>query len=436
MDQSLPKVLVVSINAWRENSGINTLMNIFSTWEPACLAQVYTRADRPATTVASRFFRISESRVLRSVYRRGTKTGAEVQPELPAAPTAAPDAEADREHARYRKSGRSGWLRLAREMVWRLGRWKTPELDAFVADVDPDVLFFPIYPTVYMGRLQLYIRKRTQKPVVCYISDDNYSYRAVSGLAERIHRFFLRRVVKKLMTSAEQVLVIAPKQKEEYDRLFGIDCAIITKGIDYTGRTYTPLVPHTPIRMVYTGKLIIGRGHTLSQLAAALAAINTDPAAPRITLDIYTTDTLTEKQMAALSRNGCAVRGALSLEESRRVQAEADVLVFVEGLERRYRNAARLSFSTKLTDYFAAGKCILAIGGADIAPIDYLVREDAGLVASSVAEMRAVLSRLAEDPTLVDAYGRKAFECGLRNHEAAAVSARFRACMLEAADPS
>ncbi len=432
MNFPLPTVLVVSINAWRENSGINTLMNIFSVWDPARLSQIYTRAELPATTVCDRFFQISESRVLRSVYKRRTKTGAEVRP-VPATETV--NREAAREQARYRKGGHSVWLQIARELVWKLGRWKTPELDAFVADVRPDVLFFPVYPTVYMGWLQLYVQKRTKKPSVCYLSDDNYSYRAVGkNPLKCLHRAALRRVVRRLVKGSRQVFVITPKQKEEYDRLFGVSCTVITKGIDYTDRVYTPMVPHVPIRMVYTGKLIIGRGETLAMIAHALGTINAD--ATHITLDIYTTDALTDKQRAMLNRNGSTVRGALSLEEARRVQAEADVLVFVEGLSRRHRHAARLSFSTKLTDYFAAGKCIFAVGDADIAPMDYLRREDAALVASTEADILNHLNRLVEDPTLVDTYGRQAFACGLRNHESRMVSERFCAKMLEAAETS
>ena len=50
-------------------------------------------------------------------------------------------------------------------------------------------------------------------------------------------------------------------------------------------------------------------------------------------------------------------------EEARaEIQENADVVVFVESLEKEHRLVARLSFSTKLTDYFASGKCIFALG--------------------------------------------------------------------------
>ena len=78
-----------------------------------------------------------------------------------------------------KKSKFAGILSFVRELVWKFGKWKTKELDEFIENVNADVLFMPIYPTVYMGRLQKYVMKKTGKPVVSYIADDNYSYKAV-----------------------------------------------------------------------------------------------------------------------------------------------------------------------------------------------------------------------------------------------------------------
>ena len=74
MNNQMPKVLVVAINAWREDAPTHTLMNIFSCWESEKLAVIYTRADLPNTNVCSRFFQISENDVLKSVIKPGKQT--------------------------------------------------------------------------------------------------------------------------------------------------------------------------------------------------------------------------------------------------------------------------------------------------------------------------------------------------------------------------
>ena len=403
-----PKVLVVGINPWRDNTGINTLINFFEGWDKASLAHIYTRAGLPNTRICDRFFRISEPRVLRSLLKRGIKTGEVV--------SNSSEETARAEGDKLYKKKRGYLTSLCRETVWLFGKWKTRELNEFIDGYDADVLFFPVYSNVYMCRLQNYIADRLKKPVILFSSDDNYSYKSVPKTPlSLLHRFWLRGQEKKLFARADKVMVISPKQKEEYDRLFCTDSVVLTKGVDFSLYPFVEKELSSPIKIVYTGKLIIGRWKTLAAIADALGEINKDER--KFELDIYTTDEPTEKQKAALNKNGSEIKGALTLSEVQRVQAEADVLVFVESLERRYRNAARLSFSTKITDYLKSGKCILAIGGEDIAPIDYFKRYDSALTATSYGEIKERLIEMSFDTSIVSRYAKKAYDCGKEHHD-------------------
>lgn len=419
-----PKVLVVGINPWIDNTGINTLINFFSEWDKESLAHVYTRAGFPNTAVCDRFFRISEPKVLRSVFKRKIKTGEVVtNGNLGSSDTAT-------ENKLYKKK-HSAFMSLCRELVWLLGRWKTKELDDFIDGYDADVLYFPLYANVYMSRLQNYIRIRTGKPVVLYASDDNYSYKSVSkSPISLILRFWLRSHQKKLFKSASKIMVITPKQKEEYDSLFGVDSVVMTKGVDFSDVIFEEKKPRCPIKMVYTGKLIIGRWCSLFAISECLGKINADRV--KIELDIYTTDTLTKKQSRILNRNGCNVKGSLTLEEVQTVQKEADVLVFAESLEKKYKNVARLSFSTKITDYLKNGKCIFAIGDCEIAPIDYFLRYDSAITATTYEEIEERLLEIVESPEIITEYSQKAFNCGKEHHEKSKMDAILRNTIIEA----
>lgn len=409
---NFPKVLVVSTNAWRDNTGINTLIEFFRCWEKSCIAQVYTKTTMPHTQVCDCFFRISESAVVKSVLHRFIQTGQEVRNTVPTS-----DKEGIAEQQFY-TSPKGKWVRrvlsYAREAAWFLGKWKTKELDVFIEQFDADVLFLPVYPTIYMGRIQKYIMKKTGKPVVVYLADDNYSYKPVGfGLFALLHRYLLRYYVRFIVKHASRVLVIAPKQQEEYRNVFGVESEVLTKGIDLP-ENFTPASLHTPIRMVYTGKLIIGRWRSLAAIAEAMDKINKDEV--KVTLDIYTTDSLTAAQKQKLNRNGCRVKGAIPLSEVKKVQQEADIVVFVESLESAYKHAARLSFSTKITDYLRSGKCIFAIGDTDIAPIDYFKRYDSAVTACSYAEIESALKQMIETPDLISRYAQRAYDCGREHH--------------------
>lgn len=412
--KTLPKVLVVSTNAWRDNTGINTLIEFFKCWYPDRIAQIYTKSTLPQTTVCNKFFSISENAVMKSVIKRNIMTGREVYNENINSIADNPSAvEEQKIYSSYKGKVRE-LLSFCREIVWKFGKWKTAELDRFIDEFDADVMYIPIYPTIYMGRIQKYIISRTQKPVVSYLADDNYTYKSVhKDPLSLIHRHILRKYVKYIVEHSEKLMVIAPKQKEEYDRIFSVDSVVMTKGIDF--ESFEPYRVGKPIKMVYTGKLIIGRWKSLAAIAEAFESINRDGI--KIVLDIYTTDSLTDEQNRALNRNGCSVKGALTLEQVKAVQKEADILVFVESLEKKFRHTARLSFSTKITDYLRSGKCIFAIGDKDIAPIDYFRRYDSAVTATSYEQIREKVTELVGTPDLVLEYAKKAYDCGVEHHE-------------------
>ena len=112
------------------------------------------------------------------------------------------------------------------------------------------------------------------------------------------------------------------------------------------------------------------------------------------------------------------------------IAKERDVLVFVESLDRKYRNAARLSFSTKITDYLKSGKCVLAIGGEDIAPIDYFKRYDSAITATSYKEIKERLIEMSADTEIISRYAKKAYDCGRAHHDKKRVDETLRSTIV------
>ena len=428
-NEILPKVLAISLSTWRSDSGIHTQTDLFKFWDPDKVAQIYLKSDLPNTPVCNTFFQISENAVIHSVLSRKpvgrrVTNGGEADQRAVAA-----------EQQMYAKAHKkkSWMMTVAREIVWMLGKWKTQELDAFVRDFDADVYFVPIYPVVYTAKIQQYILKKFPKPYVCYLADDNYSYMACGRNPwAYLHRFMLRRVVRQLAENCDEMFTITKTEAVDTDTLFGTHSIVLTKGIDYSKLTYAEKTINRPIQMVYTGNLLIGRASSLVAISRALANINKD--GMKIVLDIYSPTVLDEKTMAVLNANGCHYRGAVPKSEVADIQRTADIVVFVESLEEEHRYAARLSFSTKLTDYFASGKCIFAIGDKAIAPIEYLTENDAAIICTDYAAVEGKLREIIAEPELISAYGRKSFECGKRNHEQSLVKHTFVDTLCRAAE--
>lgn len=430
-NKEFPKILSVSLSAWRSDSTIHTQTDLFKFWDADKVAQIYTKSDLPNTDVCKKFFQISENAVIKSVFNR-KKVGKTVEN------NAKVDADAQKAIAEEKKlydkaHKKKSWLMtLAREFVWMFGCWKSSALDSFVKEFDPDVYFIPIYPVAYMGWLQLHILKKNPKPYVCYLADDNYSYiNCGKNIFAYMHRFMLRRVVKKLAVNCTEMFTITKTEAEDTDRLFGTHSTVLTKSIDYSNLTFKEKEISTPIKMVYTGKMIIGRSNSLVEISKAMANINKDGV--KITMDIYSPDVMDDKTMEYLNSNGCHYKGLVSKDEVEKIQEDADIVVFVESLEKAHRYVARLSFSTKLTDYFKSGKCIFAIGDETIAPIVYLNDNDAAIISTDYSQIEINLRKLIDNPEIIKEYSKKAFDCGKQNHDEPIIKERFTSTFIKAA---
>ena len=427
--RDLPKVLIVDVNAWREDAASHTLLDIFRCWDSEKLALVYTSSELPYNEHCHKYFQIGESQIIRSVIKPWMKVGREVENTAKSNDAAA---RAERERSKNVHKRQPKWIRLAREVVWKLGGWKTPALKKFVKDFDPDIVFVPIFPYAYMGRIQKYVSTMANKPTVCYLADDNYSYESCHNIYDYLQRFWTRQYVGPLARKSNQMFVIVDKEKEDTDNRFGTDSVILTKSIDFTGRSYQHREPNKPLKFVYTGSMVIGRDKTLALLADAINAVNEQIGEVRAEMYIYSQTEPKEEVLARINNGAAHFCGRIGREEVLKVQQEADVVVFAESLEGKEANAAKLSFSTKITDYISNGKCVMAIGKDYIAPIDYFQRNDSALIAHSAEEIKARVEEIVANPMITDEYGEKAFNCAVRNHEKDMMNERFITTMLKA----
>lgn len=400
---------------WNDESGTSsTLTNIFSHCEEYELAHIYIETKKPHTNCCSRFFQISEMSLIKKIVKWNTKTGV-------AFDTAYDDYEEDKDTSsqeektmNYVRGHRSIVYSLLRDLLWRFNGWKSKELESFLKEYNPDIIWFEGSPLPLMNRLYLYVKRETQKPSVVFLQDDVYSYKSCTNILSRLYRFMLRRSVKKVVACCTQVFTICPKMKEEYDPIFHINSIILTKGIEVPSERTKDVEVHSPIKMVYLGQLIYGRNISLLEIVRNLNKVNQD--GEKVVLDVYTQTTLSEKEKEILA--ACpfvTMNNPIPYGEVESVIKEHDVVLFIESFDPKFNQVARLSFSTKITDYLAAGKCIFAVGPGNIAPIEYFVRTDSAIVVTDLAAMEEAMKKISS-PQVVNEYAQKAKLCGIENH--------------------
>lgn len=414
----MKKILFCTVDSWNPTIGAsstNTYATLFERYPHDKLAGLYLREEYPESDNCGVYYQISERKIIRSLCNRRIKTGQSLFPD--SKPTVKDIRDLASTNTLYTKNRkqRSYYKLFIRELIWKFGKWKTKDLDEFLDSFKPDVVIFSMEGYIHFNRICRYVVNHTGAYAIGYVWDDTFTYKQVSGsLGFKLLRFFQRRSIKKTARLCSDFWAITPKTKEEFDAFANLNCKIVTKPLnEMHSEIIIPYMQQGPIRMLYTGNLAIGRLDTLKCLSEALDLINKEQV--KIIVDVYTNAVLTEVDMKLFSKN-ISFHKPVSVTQVVELQKQADVLLFMEDIVGNNSKKARLSFSTKITDYLSAAKCILAIGPEDIAPMEYLKNEDAAICVNDKAQIEGALKMLISSPLIIDGYAEKALSCGQKNH--------------------
>lgn len=409
------RILIVSNSPWRnDNSFGNSFSNIFEGIPDLEIANICCKYGHPESNCISKCYQITEKSLLKNLMKKGA-SGKEIA--VNDAPKEDDFAQSGEKTFNKIKKYKSIPMFWAQAMIWKIGRWCSPELVEFVDSFKPDLLFIPIYYSHYLHDINEFILKRFNIPAFGYVSDDVYTMRQFSlSPFYWIDRLILRKKMRKVFSWCKKIYVISETQKREYTKIFGDKFEVLTKCSDFDDSKRPELkTPGDTLKMIYAGNVSKGRYEILSELAKAVEALNSD--GKKFMLDIYTSTPLSDKQKAKLCIDGCcALHPPVSYGEIRKLQAQADILVHAEAFDLKERLATHQSFSTKIVDYLATNRCILAIGDKSCASIDYFVRNSCGAVALSKDEITVQLEKLYSDKSLLKYYADKAWASGKKNH--------------------
>lgn len=410
-----PRILIITRGVWKDSEGTSsTLTNFFKGYDRDKIAEIYIETKQPQTVCCSRFFQISEYSLIKKIFLPKTKTGFDFRN----------DSEfVTNEEVSNKEARTMNWVRRhrsylfiwLRELLWSFNGWQTKELRDFIQEFNPDMIWMDGSPRILMNRLHQYVKKVSGKPSTLFLMDDVYTYPRTWNLLELLYYKKLRSLVRKNVACSDKVFVASPKMKEEYDKTFNIDSYFIAKGADFSQIQPIGTTPHKGIKLVYLGQVYCGRIYTLIRLVEILKKKNEEGV--DFHLSIYTNNYIPPKELEKVQVEGVSeVLDVVPYSELGKVMEENDILLFVETFEEKYKNLARLSFSTKIVDYLASGKCIFAIGPGEIAPIRYFNDNEVAFVASKPDEIEKKIDEMITEQSRQEIASRS-FEFAKKEHD-------------------
>lgn len=412
-DKGRMKILILSYEVWRtDNSGGNVLSNLFQNMD-AEFAQVYCSPGIPMNGICRKYFQMTDFMMIKNILGKGNVGN---QFELKEDPK---ETQVDNKPSKfYSFFKKFHWtiFDFARELIWKLADSNNKQLDHFVRDFKPDIVFAPCYANLFMLRLSRHVAKQQKCQLISYISDDHYTFRHWNySPFFWLNRLFLRSALKKTFPYYSLVYTMTEEQKEELSTALNANMKILRKGIDFKGE-YSKKVINDPIRIIFAGGVYCGRWKTLGDIGKILRTINKDRV--KIRLDIYT-PTQCSKKIQELLNDGESIflHKSIAQSELKDVYMASDIALHVESFDRSYRLLTRLSFSTKIVDCLGSGCAVMAISWKGHSGLKYLQKENAAFCVDHPEDIAKVLNEIVDQPYLIDEYAKKAYVCGKNNHQ-------------------
>lgn len=420
-----PRVLVVAAAPLGFSTGTGTtLSNLFGDWPPDRLAQLYLTGQEYVNQSYCSYFYSPRNTPVDYYTRRLLKwRGRSLVQGAPAIGAVPPG-----------ETGRSMTAALHRQLraIADLSPLRmSPSLLEWLRNYRPDVVYSPL-GSVRIMRLAARIARQCRRPIVPHFMDDwprtLYSSGELFGHALDAVDSSLRDVI----SLSRCGVCISWPMAEEYRERYRLPLTVFVNCVDDSAFgdpkeiTSKTLFKARTLRLVYVGGLHLGRWRSLMDIAHALEGLGVG--GPKPQLFIYAPkDDIARYREAFLGPTTVRVAGPIAGREVSKVLSDADLLVHVESFDENIRRYTRLSVSTKIPQYMAAGRPIFAYGPPDLASMRHISTAKAGIVAgendsrSLAALLESVCANIAQHREL----GYNGYLYAAEHHRKRVVAAEF-----------
>jgi hypothetical protein len=161
------RILIIADEVWNDEiHGNNVLSNWFNGFN-AEFAEIYCSPGSPKNKCCENYFQLTDLMMVKSVI--GKRAGRRFQisvPEMYKESKAHSAEQMPTRFYRFMKSITGDGLRVIRDLIWLTGRYNKNELQEFINDFSPDVVFCPRLLTPKLLRLERTIMGMTNAPFV------------------------------------------------------------------------------------------------------------------------------------------------------------------------------------------------------------------------------------------------------------------------------
>jgi glycosyltransferase involved in cell wall biosynthesis len=399
-----PKILVISLDPFnRVNSSGITLSNLFQLWDKEKIAQVYMSDMKPEAGACNKFFKLNPKVVFFDYYFRKLIFRINRVERNTANPAAITLSE---ENNNLRNK-----IHLNARAIADFSPLFLPsDLFKWINEFNPDLIYSAL-GSARMINLTNKIASKIKIPITPHFMDDwpstLYSQNELGGLALKM----FKKRFDKLISGSNGGLCISELMANEYQKRYEIHFTNFSNCVD--DNLFLP--PKNQVGnefiIMYAGGLHLNRWESLLDISKALEKINKE--GKKIALKIHCpTNDMNLYAQHFQNLLSTKFEGSLNSDQVINALKEASLLLHVESFQENYVNLTKYSLSTKIPQYMAAGKPILAYGPKSLASIQHILNTNAGQVVfeKNIGLLILKISELLHNEKLLLEYATNGFK--------------------------
>lgn len=418
-----PKILLINGEPFNNRSATGiTISNLFKGWPIDRLAQIYTSAIIPDSTICDNNFKLCNKNLV--------LIGQAFRQHVESKDSNLIKNVSSNSGTSFARKHISPWIDI---FPYRLSE----DILQWISDYKPD-LIYSLLGNIRLVNLVGRLSKFYRIPVVAHFMDDWLSTYSVHGKSyfTALQRMLINSMIKNLLHSRSPVgLTICDAMSKEYEERYGLRFESFMNPVTIRNKIFTQKATNGTLRLVYIGGAHLSRYENLKDIASVVDLLKLE--GHDIEFNVY----MPKKDIEQYSQifdnfKGCFIRGTVDPDEVLDILQMNDVAVHVESFSSIHTQYTRLSLSTKIPQYMAAGLPILAYGPSYLASCDYIYKINAGPVVGSKnhSELFTVISSLSNDIEKRNLFSRNAYATAVTNHSDENVRNRFREILMSASN--
>lgn len=392
--QSSVRILILSHNPLSKNqSNGKTIYSMLKDIPKSNIAQIYLSTDIPDFDLCENYYELNDFDILKRIINKKVQ-GKRIMSNDIDSKIIKKGKVINSKVLRIIRSVKGPFFNVMRDSLWLLAGYRTKGIRSFIENFRPNIFFFQTSGNVFSFRIARWIAERYNLKVILETTDDYLGFHISASPFYYYLHCKLNEEYSKISKKAAMIIVISDEMLNEYRGKYPGNYYVAMNSVQI--KDIADKSRKDRIRLLYAGNLELGRWKTLLLLSSVIQTMNIG-----IEFDIYSLSKLSNNVIKKFKvYDKTRFRGAISSFELNNIRPNYDVLVHVESFNRENKIITRLSVSTKISEYLASNRAILAIGPYNVASIRYLKRINAAEIVISpkrVEVMRALERLLSDD---------------------------------------